>query len=169
MTHKCTLAVSTLAITVSFGLAAMAGELPKEGTYKGTYSAVGTFKVNQVDKDHAFSTLDETGLQLTDGVFDHTTWHCFGGSEIIKGQAVDQGHCIATDLAGDKFVSKFISEKHALDQKTFTVTATCEGGTGKYVGMTCNETDIVRGNEFPSPPEGTYVVYVTLSGTYKLP
>src|SRR4051794_11288866 len=54
--HRCGFAVLTLAAAMSIGLAAMAAELPKEGNYKGTYSAIGTYKVNPIDKDRALST-----------------------------------------------------------------------------------------------------------------
>jgi hypothetical protein len=131
------------------------------GAYKGTYSGVGTFKVNALDKDRVLVTLEETGLNMTDGFLDHMTWHCWGNGDYVKGMGVDQGHCIATDLSGDKLIAKFVSEKHTADQKNFIVTVTCDGGTGKYAGAACTETDTMRGNEFPPAPEGTYVTYVT--------
>jgi hypothetical protein len=168
-THTCGLAAFTLTAALTFGAAAMAADLPKEGTYKGTYAAVGTDKATKIGTDRVLTVFDETGLQTTDGFLDHTTWHCWGTGDFTNGMGQEQGHCTATDLAGDKAVSKFVSEKHAIDQKSFSLSSTCEGGTGKFAGAICSETDMVQANEFPSPSEGTYVVWVTFGGHYKLP
>jgi hypothetical protein len=167
--NKHHLSALTLAIAMSFGISAMAADMPKEGEYKGTYAGVGTFKVNPLDKDRVLVAFEETGLNMTDGFLDHMTWHCWGSGDYVKGIGVDQGHCTATDLSGDKLVAKFLSEKHTSEQKNFTVTVTCDGGTGKYAGASCTETDTMRGGEFPAAPEGTYVQYVTFQGKYKLP
>ena len=56
---------------------------------------------------------------------------------------------------------KIGGEKHTPDQKSWKNTSTCIEGTGKYVGVSCSETDLILGNEFPAAPEGTYVQYVT--------
>jgi hypothetical protein len=135
----------TLTTAMAFGTAAMAADLPKEGTYKGTYAAVGTDKATKIGKDRLLTVFDETGLQTTDGFLDHTTWHCWGTGDYTNGMGQEQGHCTATDLAGDKAVSKFVSEKHAIDQKSFSVSSTCEGGTGN-AGAICSETDMVQAN-----------------------
>ena len=137
---KYLLSALTLATAMSFGPVVMAADMAKE-----------------------------IGLNMTDGFLDHMTWHCWGSGDYVKGMGVDQRHCTATDLSGDKLVAKFVSEKHTADQKNFTVTVTCDGGTGKYTGASCTETDTMRGNEFPAAPEGSYVQYVTFQGTYKLP
>jgi hypothetical protein len=168
-TRSCSLSAFTLSTAMAFGAAAMAADLPKEGTYKGTYASVGTFKNNPIGKDRLLTVFDETGLQVTDGFTDHTTWHCWGTGDFTKGMGGEQGHCIATDTAGDKISTKFVSDKHALDQKSWSMSTTCEEGTGKFASVSCSETDIIHGNEFPAPPEGTYVVYATLQGSYKLP
>jgi len=57
---------------VIFGFAAnaMAADLPKEGTFSGTYTAVGTYKAIKVG-DRALSIADELGVQVTNGVADH--------------------------------------------------------------------------------------------------
>jgi hypothetical protein len=169
LSSRCLLSVVTLTAGLSLGIAAMAADMPKEGTYKGTYSGVGTFKVNALDKDRVLVSIEEIGLNMSDGFLDHMTWHCWGNGDYVKGVGVDQGHCTATDLSGDKLIAKFVSEKHTAEQKSFTVTVTCDGGTGKYAGASCTETDTMRGGEFPPAPEGSYVQYVTFQGTYKLP
>jgi hypothetical protein len=166
--RTCILSAFTLSTALFFGLAAMAGELPKEGTYKGTYAGVGTFKINRIGKG-SLVFFDETGLATTDGLFDHTTSRCWGTGDWMEHVGIDQGYCMATDLAGDKIFQKFLTEKHTPDQKHWSVSVTCIGGTGKYTGISCDETDITYMNEFPAAPEGTYVDYGTIQGSYKLP
>jgi len=168
LSHKCILSVVTLGTAMGFG-AAMAADLPKEGAYKGTYAAVGTYKTISTGKERLLLVFDETGLQTTDGFQDHVTSHCFGTDDYTNGMGQVTVHCVSTDLAGDKIMMKGVSEKHTPDQKGFSVSATCEGGTGKFAGVSCSETDMVQANQFPSPSEGAYVVWVTLEGHYKLP
>jgi hypothetical protein len=162
------LSTFALSAAIVLGIPASAADLPKEGAYKGTYFAHGTYKTNQLTKDRLVMTFDETGLQVTDGFFDHATVHCWGMTEYIKGMGEDQTYCLATDPSGDKSLWKFSSEKHAPDQKRFKGKTTCLEGTGKYVGLMCDENDLIMGNEFAEAPEGTYVQYVTFEGTYKL-
>ena len=166
--HTCMLSALTLGTAMSFGIAGIAADLPKEGSYKGFYAAVGTIKTNSVGKDRSFESFDETGLEVTGGFLDHTTWRCWGIGDFENGMGGEHGQCIGTDPDGDKIIQSFVSEKHAPDQKSWVQTLTCTGGTGKFVGVTCNEKDTIRSNEFPPAPEGTYVNYVTIEGTYKL-
>jgi hypothetical protein len=42
-------------------------------------------------------TLEETGLQLTDGFLDHTTLHCSGLAEFAKGSGQNNGYCVGID------------------------------------------------------------------------
>ncbi len=93
----CTLYACTLSIALSFGIAAKAADLPKEGTYKGTYASHGTIKSVPVGKDRLLLSWEENGLELTNGLFDHTTWHCWGTSDYVKGVGQDQGL-----LSGDR-------------------------------------------------------------------
>ena len=46
--RTCILSAFTLSTAMFFGVAAMAADLPKEGTYSGTYSSVGTVKATAV-------------------------------------------------------------------------------------------------------------------------
>jgi hypothetical protein len=95
------LSAVTLSTVMSFGIAGVAADLPKEGTYKGTYSGHGTLKTNSVGDDRMVVAFDETGLSLTDGFADHMTWHCWGMTDFTKGMGEDQGYCLGTDLAGE--------------------------------------------------------------------
>jgi hypothetical protein len=58
----------------------------KEGAWKGTYTGFGTSKATEIGKDRLLLVNDENGLVMTDGggIFDHTTWHCWGLSDFTK-------------------------------------------------------------------------------------
>ena len=158
--------VTPLVASVSFGVGA--ADLPKEGSYRGTYSAVGSEKVNNIGQERLVNTFDEFGLEVTDGFLNRTSWRCWGDGDFTKGTGGEQGHCIGTDSDGDKIIQRFASEKHTREQKSWVQNTTCIDGSGKYAGITCNEKDILHANEFPPPAEGMYVNYVEIEGTYKL-
>jgi hypothetical protein len=84
-TPKCTLAALTLATAMVFGTAAMAADLPKEGTFSGIAANAGTYKGYPVGKERFLITWDETGVTVGKGFFDRMTWHCFGLSDIAGG------------------------------------------------------------------------------------
>ncbi|MFL5251728.1 MAG: hypothetical protein ACJ8AI_02325, partial [Rhodopila sp.] len=113
----CFLSAVALGTAMSFGVAAVAADLPKEGSYKGFYSAVGTIKTSSVEKNRSFESFDETGFQVTGGFLDHTTWHCWGIGDFENEKGGEHGQCIGTDPDGDKIIESFVSEKHAPDQK----------------------------------------------------
>jgi hypothetical protein len=46
----------------------MAADLPKEGTFSGTYSAVGTTKAIPIGKERILLTFDENGLSEGEGL-----------------------------------------------------------------------------------------------------
>jgi hypothetical protein len=46
---------------------AVAAELLKEGTFKETYTIVGTYKTTKIG-DRALNVIDENGAQVTDGL-----------------------------------------------------------------------------------------------------
>jgi hypothetical protein len=50
----------TFGVALAFNTAAMAGDLPKEGTYSVTDSGYGTFKAAQVGKDVVLIGSDES-------------------------------------------------------------------------------------------------------------
>ena len=62
--RTCILSAFTLSTAMAFGVAAMAADLPKEGTYNGAYSSVGTFKATAVGKERVLIAFDEYGLSV---------------------------------------------------------------------------------------------------------
>jgi hypothetical protein len=151
------------------GAAAMAADLPKEGTSSVTYSAVGTGKVNQIGKDRFITAFDENGLTVGTGLLDHMTWHCFGLFDVMSGAAQYQGYCVATDPAGDQIVSNNVSDgKYPVDAKSSNGISTFTTGTGEFAGISGGGTFTCRGSEFRSA-EGTFAGYCTDQVSYKLP
>ena len=88
-----------LGVALMFNTAAIAGDLPKEGTYSATYSTYGTVKAAaQVGKEVLLVGWDESGLSVGKGILDHVTWHCWGLFNIINGTAqTTGGYCVVTD------------------------------------------------------------------------
>jgi hypothetical protein len=152
------------------GSAAMAADLPKEGTLGWTYSSAGTAKATPVGKERVLSAWDENGLSVGNGLFDHVTWHCWGIEDIAKGMSQFQGYCVGTDPAGDQIVGEVASDgKFPADTKSVKVVGKLTTGTGKYVGISGDFTFVGHGPEFKTAGEGTYAQYGTGQGSYKLP
>ena len=141
----------------------------KEGNFSGAYYGYGTAKATPVGEERLLMALEENGLQLTDGFFDHTTLHCSGLAEFVNGSGQVHGYCVGVDPTGDQFAFDFETEKHAPNQKSFKGSSTMTTGTGKYRGVTGGSEFVVHGNEFRPLAEGTFVNYVTFQGHYKLP
>ena len=164
----------TIVLTaVLFASAAMAGELPKEGKFAGTFHGAGTFKAAAMGKD-AISGWDQMGYWLiSDGpsVFDHMTWHCLGEHHVIAGIVGCHGNCIGTDTAGDQIVTQITNADTATpaDVKTIPGKVTLVGGTGKYAGITGNVTEDVLMTQFKVAADGNYVQFTKFQGRYKLP
>jgi hypothetical protein len=164
------LPAAALMMAALFAYATDAAAQAKEGTWKGTYAAVGTSKATAIGKDRLLLVFDENGLVTTNGggIFDHTTWHCWGLGDFTNGVGDNHGYCVGTDPTGDQAVLNFASEKHPLDQKITKGSFTLTGGTGKYAGITGTASFTDDGAMFKTT-EGTYVAHNTTEGTYKLP
>jgi hypothetical protein len=170
--HIGTLSILALTAAISFG--AMAADLPKEGTFSGTYSAAGTYKAYPVGKDRTLVMWEENGLSVGKGVFDHTTSHCFGLADIANGMEQDHGYCVVTDIDGDQSVTEDVSDgKRPTSAKSFGFTGTLTSGTGKYAGISGEWTGVMHGPDFRTDrtggPEGTYVQYGEFQAKYKVP
>ncbi len=167
-THKCILSGLALGTAMALGVAAMAADLPKEGTFSGTYSAASTEKGYPVGKERFLVTYDENGLSVGKGFLDHMTWHCFGLADVAGGMIQSQGRCIATDPAGDQIALES-EAKFAMGAKSLSGTTSFTTGTGKYAGISGGTNFVMHGPEFRTASEGTNVQYGEIQGTYKLP
>jgi hypothetical protein len=158
-----------LSATVLLGTAAMAADLPKEGKFTATYHGVGTYKSAAMGKDTVISAWDETGYTVSDGLFDHLTWHCMGIYDAASGMAKYSGHCVTTDPAGDQIASDVVSEgTAAVDAKATHGKGVFTGGTGKYAGISGGWTFVTHTGEYKVSADNTYVQNNTNEGTYKL-
>jgi hypothetical protein len=168
--YTCMRSAFALGAAMFFGTAAMAADLPKEGTFSGSVYAFGTLKATRVGKELLLSVFDDNGLSLGNGLFDHTTWHCWGTANFANGVGAPHGSCVATDPAGDQISFDFQQEKwSSLNAKNVPTSAKFTGGTGKYAGISGGFTGVVHVNEFRTAVEGTYAVPVPFQGSYKLP
>jgi hypothetical protein len=164
------LSALTLSTGMSFGAAAIAADMPKEGTYNADYTAFGTFKVTAIGKERVLVSGDENGLWLSKGFGNHVTWHCFVLADIISGMQQFRGYCVGTDPNGDQLVGDIASdEKFSADAKSFGGKITFTTGTGKYAGISGGGTFTCHGPEFRTAAEGTSAQYCTNTGTYKIP
>jgi hypothetical protein len=165
MIMRRTLAIAALAL----GIATPALAQTKEGTYSGTYTAYGTYKATPIGKERGLSTFDENGLSLTDGFLDHVTWHCWGLGDRANGVVQGRGYCVGTDPAGDQLVFDLESNKDTPDQKSWKGSGRFTSGTGKFAGISGEDTYVTHGGEFRPGADGTYFSYNTFEGHYKLP
>ena len=126
--------------------------------------------MTRVGKDVVLFVFDENGFNLGNGLFDHTTEHCWGIATFVNGVGAPHGSCVATDRAGDQISLDFAHENwSSLDVKTLHGSAKITGGTGKFAGISGGFTYLGNPNEFRTGVEGTYAFHATLQGTYKLP
>jgi hypothetical protein len=156
-------------IGIIFGFtSAMAADLPKEGTFKGTYTGFGTYKTFMIG-DRALHVFDENGTQETDGFADHMTFHCWGTSIVENGEAAADGYCIGIDPARNLLQVKFAQDKHKVGDTAVKGSVSLIAGTGKFTGVIGTVATIHHAGEFLPLEEGTYVSHVTLEGNYKFP
>jgi len=164
------LSAVTFSAAMFFGTAAMATDLPKEGTYNVTYSSFGTLKSTPVGKQVALFAWDENGLSVGNGLLDHLTWHCWGLFNVMNGiNQTTSGYCVATDPNGDQLAASVAGDKWPQGTKSFTALQTWITGTGKYAGISGNNKLECHPGDFRPAAEGTYHLYCTFQGGYKLP
>ena len=167
--RRCFVSTLTVSAAMLFGAAALGADLPKEGTFSTTYSTFGTVKATPVGKQVELFAFDENGLSVGKGLLDHLTWHCWGLFEIVNGVAQAPAlYCVATDPAGDQLAGTGAAEKHPQDAKSFGGSVTWTAGTGKYAGIS-GAFKFVCHPDFRAAAEGTYLLYCTQEGSYKLP
>ena len=167
--RKCLLSAVTLGTAVLMGSAAMAADLPKEGTWNVTNSGFGTAK-GVTSGGRTMAAFDENTLQVGEGLLDHMTSHCWGLFDITNGTAQHHGYCVGTDPTGDQIIADFSSDgRYPPDSKSVKGTFTFRGGTGKYAGISGSGEYVSDAAAFRSGTEGTYFTHSTNQGGYKLP
>jgi hypothetical protein len=138
-----------LGVALAFNSAAVAGDLPKEGTYNVIYTSAGTYKATRLGKERLLAAWDENALSVGTGLLDHMTWHCWGLFNIANGMTDWRGYCVMTDPAGDQIAADVASD-------------------GKYAGISGSWAFVGHSPEFRAAAEGTDVQYGPVQGSYKL-
>ena len=156
--HRTVLASGlSLVLFAAFGASAVAGELPKQGTIKHSWTFSGPYEGLEVGEQWAgiarfkLITVPAEGGDLPPMVAD------------CVGMGIDthwEGYCVFTDADGDKIFDQW----EDVDEKG---TGTFMGGTGKYAGIKGS-----REYEFyylPDMPEGNFTGIGDETGSYTLP
>jgi hypothetical protein len=159
----------TLSISMALGAGAMAADLQKEGTFSGTYSAVGTVKAIPIGKERVLLTFDENGLSVGERLLNHRTWYCWGLGNSSNGMGLAHGYCVGTDPTGDQVAINFADEKQSLEQKIVPGSFKLTTGTWKYAGITGSATYEGDESALRSPEGAPNFDHNTHHGSYKLP
>lgn len=166
--RKHLLSAATLSSAMLLSTVAVAADLPKEGTFSVTYFSYGAGKSMQLAKERWFAHFEDHGLTVGSGLLDHMSWHCWGVADGANSIARFNGWCVLTDPAGDQIASDFASDEKVDLAKTHTNGGTFSMGTGKYAGISGRWTYTSHGSEFKTP-EGEFLNYGAVEGSYKLP
>ncbi len=156
----------SLILFAAFGAAAVAGELPKQGTYSTSWTFSGPYMAIEIGDDvWAWSSTFTIIIwnNAGEGIFHDMSANCVGmGSEAEDAPFTDSGYCNYEDADGDKIFAYWTETEAGKGTDTLL------GGTGKYAG-------IQGGGEYeyvytPDAPEGTFNGYGgDVEGSYKLP
>jgi hypothetical protein len=128
--------LGTFFLSVAFGLVAYA-QMAKEGTFAGTNSYAGTYKVTALDKDRLVISYEFTGTQVEDsgqGPLHGMSTHNTGIQYIEKGVGKTRAYMTWMDKDGDKILWEATEDASQL-AGPITGTAKIIGGTGKFMGM----------------------------------
>lgn len=128
--------VGTVFFSVVFGLVTEA-QMTKEGTFAGTNSYAGTWKLTALDKDRLVISYENTGTQVEDsgqGPLHGMSTHNTGIQYIEKGVGKTRGYMTWVDKDGDKILWKLTEDATQLLGPS-TGTGKVMGGTGKFTGM----------------------------------
>ena len=130
------------ALVYVLGLGAHAeAQLAKQGTYTSHFGWYAMGKTYELEKGHTFFQGEYSGTNFNDagtGFLHNTSVVCPGMTEVWEGgRGESQGNCIITDQEGDKvFLVWKCTNPGAGCQGDFQ----WKGGTGKYTGITGNNT-----------------------------
>ena len=151
-------------LIVASPFSALAGELPKEGSYDFISCSSSVNNVITFSKTYTGSNYELTGNNRSNppgGLFDKTTYRCVGMNTSLDGKVTASILCEAIDVDGDKYLSRVST---ADGKSTRTIVA----GTGKYEGIVTTQTAFEPLGPFPTIKEGTSQGCNRQTGTYKL-
>ena len=163
--HKTALASAlSLALFAAFGASALAGELPKQGTYSVTWTFSGPYTAIEIGEDQWAWSSTYTLIIWNDageGFFHDMSANCVGlGSEAEDAPFTETGYCSYVDADGDQLFEYYYETEEGKG------TSTRLGGTGKYAGA--QGTDTYEYSYTPDAPEGVFNGYGHSEGSYTL-
>jgi len=152
----------SLVLFAAFGAAAVAGELPKQGTFSVTFTESGTCTTIEVGGGDLAYSCDATGITTNPaggGFLHNVSYHCVA----LETPGGANGYCLFTDLDGDTMFEHWWSTPE-MEEGAFAAAFT--GGTGKYEGI-----DVPYEGDFIylSDAGGSYQIVGHKFGSYKLP
>jgi hypothetical protein len=162
-------AAFALGAALAFGTAAIAADLPKEGTFNATQYAAGTFQPTGLGKERWFGSSEDYGVSLGSGLPDHMSWNCWGVADGTNSIAQFRGYCVHTDPEGDQIATDYVSDGKIDLAKPYVSHHTIRAGTGKYAGISGVWTAVCHSGEFKTAAKGTYAQLCNIQGSYKLP
>jgi hypothetical protein len=166
----CKMAASMLGAAIFFGATALAADLPKEGTFNGTFYGVATIKATPIGKERVLVALENNGMTIGTGLIDHMGWHCLGTVDTTRGMAEWNAYCVGADLSGDQVALDLASDgRYSVEAKSAKFSGKWTTGTGKYTGISGAYSGECLQNAFRPLVEGTGLDSCTVHGDYKLP
>ena len=154
--------------------AAMAGDLPNEGTFSAAYKTEGSFRGEFQEKSAVnpaphIIVWDETGKVIGDGILKDMAWRCFGTNEIINGIAESSdAYCVGAGQDGQIVFRMATDKRDWTYSRLINASGVSIGGTGKYSGITANYK--VRCQfRITGMNHGGYAKDCDGEGSYKLP
>ena len=132
---------SALILVLVVGVTAQA-QMPKQGKYRGMFSAWSAGTTHEIEQGHVFFVGAFSGVFFNDvanGFIDKSAVTCPGVFDIVNELAIaNHGYCTLTDKDGDKafLIWKGQDTSPNVGGGDFQWT----GGTGKYSGIKGNNT-----------------------------
>lgn len=157
---------STYALALAASLlcaAAPAADLPASGTYSAHYGWTFFGEVQELGPDRKVYVGTLPGVMFNDagkGFMHQARTDCTLYNDVNKGRASATGTCVVTDADGDKI---FVEWKCAGPMPTCPGTERFVGGTGKYTGISGDQT--FQGNFIGDTGAG----WSDWKGEYRLP
>ncbi|MCH8144455.1 MAG: hypothetical protein IIA55_07040 [Gemmatimonadetes bacterium] len=155
----------SLVLLAAFGAGALAGELPKQGTYSTTWTFSGPYTAIEIGEDQwAWSSTFTLIIwnNAGEGFLHDMSGNCVGmGSEAGDAPFTDSGYCNYEDADGNTLIEYFTETEAGKGTATFI------GGTGKYAGV--QGSDTYEYVYTPDAPEGVFNGYGHAEGSYTLP
>lgn len=156
-------------VSVALSLVAYA-QMAKEGTFAGTNSYAGTYKVTALDKDRLVISYENTGTQVEDsgqgplhGMSTHNTGIQY--IDIKKGMGKTMGYMTWMDKDSDRILWE-LTEDATQVKGPSTGTGKLIGGTGKFMGME-GSMEYTRRNMRPVA-DGTTQAIAKHKGSWKM-